>query len=166
MDTSIAVIAITVVRFAMPPQLTVAHLRHDPGRDVFMRLQHPERFEELVRLKGLSQRRLAEQAHVSQAFISLMASGQRGVKPVTAWRVASVLGVYTSELFVPDTGENGLPMPTGEDPPHPGQRNRLYSRHLTPAGRRPGTALVPTPARRSRRCPSVPTRLTPVSTPV
>ncbi|MGW1075933.1 helix-turn-helix domain-containing protein [Streptomyces sp. NPDC002537] len=131
-----------------------------------MRLRHPERFEELVRLEGLSQRKLAEQAHVSQAFISLMASGQRGVKPVTAWRVASVLGVYTSELFVPDTEENGLPMPCGEDSAHPGQRSKLNSRHVTPAGRRPGTALVPTPARRSRRCPSVPTRRPLVSTPV
>ncbi|WP_367141190.1 MULTISPECIES: helix-turn-helix domain-containing protein [Streptomyces] len=71
-----------------------------------MRLRHPERFEELIRLKGLSQRKLAQQAHVSQAFISLMVSGQRGVRPVTAWRVASVLGVYASELFAPDLAES------------------------------------------------------------
>ncbi|MCC2280934.1 helix-turn-helix domain-containing protein [Streptomyces sp. ET3-23] len=129
-----------------------------------MRLRHPERFEELTRLKGLSQRKLAEQAHVSQAFISLMASGQRGVKPVTAWRVASVLGVYTNELFVADTGKSELA--AGEDPLRPGQRGKSSSREATPTGRRPGTAHVPTPARRSRPCQSAPIRLHPVSTPV
>lgn len=67
----------------------------------FMRLRPTKRLGELIRLKGLSQRRLAEQAHVSQAFISLVVSGQRGVRPVTAWRMAAALGVHTSELFVP-----------------------------------------------------------------
>ncbi|MCC2280834.1 helix-turn-helix domain-containing protein [Streptomyces sp. ET3-23] len=130
-----------------------------------MRLRYPDRFEELVRLKGLSQRKLAQQAYVSQAFISLMASGQRGVKPVTAWRVASVLGVYTSELFESDARESEPPMPRGEDSLPP-DRRELGSRRATPAVRRPGTGLVSTPAGRSNHCPSVPTHLLCASTPV
>ncbi|GAA0467501.1 helix-turn-helix transcriptional regulator [Streptomyces sp. NPDC046215] len=64
-----------------------------------MHLRDKERFDELVRLKGLSQRTLAQQAHVTQAFISLVAHGRRGLRPETAWRIASALGVFTDELF-------------------------------------------------------------------
>src|SRR5689334_22705697 len=71
-----------------------------------MHLRNQVRFEELVRLKGMSQRRLAEQAHVTQAFISLVAHGRRGVRPETAWRIASALGVLTDELFT-----NQIPAP-------------------------------------------------------
>lgn len=66
-----------------------------------MYLRDRRRFDELMWLKGLSQRKLAERVYVSQAFISLLASGQRGVRPETGWRIASVLGVYTDELFAP-----------------------------------------------------------------
>ncbi|WP_078870987.1 helix-turn-helix domain-containing protein [Streptomyces caatingaensis] len=65
-----------------------------------MHLRDKGRFDELVRLKGLSQRTLAQRAHVTQAFISLVAHGRRGVRPETAWRIASALGVFTEELFV------------------------------------------------------------------
>ncbi|PAU47776.1 helix-turn-helix domain-containing protein [Streptomyces albireticuli] len=64
-----------------------------------MYLRSQDRFEELVRLKGMSQRTLADRAHVTQAFISLVAHGRRGVRPETAWRIASALGVLTDELF-------------------------------------------------------------------
>ncbi|MEU2433638.1 helix-turn-helix transcriptional regulator [Streptomyces sp. NPDC007861] len=64
-----------------------------------MQLRDTERFTELLYLKGLSQRKLAEQAHVSQAFISMLARGRRGARPETAWRIASALGVCSHELF-------------------------------------------------------------------
>ncbi|MEU7183578.1 MULTISPECIES: helix-turn-helix domain-containing protein [Streptomyces] len=49
-----------------------------------------------MRLAGPSQRRLAQQAHVSQAFISMVVRGRRGVRPVTAWRMASALGATSA----------------------------------------------------------------------
>ncbi|MEU2874455.1 helix-turn-helix transcriptional regulator [Streptomyces olivoreticuli] len=54
-----------------------------------------------MHLKGMTQGRLATKAQVSQAFISLMIGGRRGVRTETAWRIASALHVKTFELFVP-----------------------------------------------------------------
>ncbi|MFF4406022.1 hypothetical protein ACFY2W_34450 [Streptomyces sp. NPDC001262] len=45
-----------------------------------MRLRHPGRFEVLVCLKGTSRRRLAEQAQLPQAFISLVSGGRHNAK--------------------------------------------------------------------------------------
>ncbi|WP_102926480.1 helix-turn-helix transcriptional regulator [Streptomyces noursei] len=65
-----------------------------------MHIRDSQRFAELLSLHALSQRKIAELAHVSQAFISLLAHGRRGARPETAWRIASALGVFTEELFV------------------------------------------------------------------
>ncbi|MBH1937183.1 helix-turn-helix transcriptional regulator [Streptomyces sp. AV19] len=78
-----------------------------------MHLRDKRRFDELVRLKGMSQRTLAQRAHVTQAFISLVAHGRRGVRPETAWRIASALGVFTEELFVASPQEPPPRQPTG-----------------------------------------------------
>lgn len=67
-----------------------------------MRLHDSTRLTELMRLKNISQRRLAHRAHVSQGFVSLLLQGRRGARPETARRIASALGVYTDELFVID----------------------------------------------------------------
>ncbi|WP_327591656.1 helix-turn-helix transcriptional regulator [Streptomyces chartreusis] len=75
-----------------------------------MRLHDRARFVELMRLKGMSQRQLADRAHVSQGFVSLLVQGQRGARPETAWRIAAVMGVYTEELFTSDP-------PSAEDSP-------------------------------------------------
>ncbi|MEU6708122.1 helix-turn-helix domain-containing protein [Streptomyces wuyuanensis] len=75
-----------------------------------MYLRDQQRFIELMNLQGISQRSLAQKAHVTQAFISLMAHGHRGVRPETAWRIARALGVHTQELFtdvLPLSGEEG-----------------------------------------------------------
>ncbi|MGW2557452.1 helix-turn-helix domain-containing protein [Streptomyces sp. NPDC001635] len=79
------------------------------------------RFKELMDLKGVSQQSLARKAHVSQAFISLIAHGRRGVRPETAWRIAKALDVFTEELFV------------DRSPPHFQRQNHL--RRFTPAHR-------------------------------
>lgn len=55
---------------------------------------------ELLRISEISQRELAERTRLSQAFISLLANGRRGAGPVSAWRIASALGVRTEELFL------------------------------------------------------------------
>ncbi|MGW8953961.1 helix-turn-helix domain-containing protein [Streptomyces sp. NPDC055709] len=68
-----------------------------------MHVRDNQRFTELLRLHGLSQRELAELARVSQAFVSLLAHGRRGARPETAWRIATALGVLTDELFSSDT---------------------------------------------------------------
>ncbi|WP_414170679.1 helix-turn-helix domain-containing protein [Streptoverticillium reticulum] len=57
-----------------------------------------------MQLKGISQRALAQKSHVTQPFISLVMQGQRGVRPETAWRIATALGVLTEELFVRRVG--------------------------------------------------------------
>ncbi|MGW8953958.1 helix-turn-helix transcriptional regulator [Streptomyces sp. NPDC055709] len=64
-----------------------------------MHIRDSRRFTELLRLQELSQRKLASIAHVSQAFISLLAHGRRGARPETAWRIANALGVRAEELF-------------------------------------------------------------------
>ncbi|MEU8571519.1 helix-turn-helix transcriptional regulator [Streptomyces pathocidini] len=74
-----------------------------------------------MRLKEVSQRTLAKKAHVTQAFISLMAHGHRGVRPETAWRISSALGVLTRELFT-----DSLPSARDQDragSPIPHERN-------------------------------------------
>ncbi|WP_420894733.1 helix-turn-helix domain-containing protein [Streptomyces noursei] len=60
---------------------------------------------ELLALHGFSQRKLAELARVSQAFISLLSHGRRGARPETAWRIASALQVLADELFVSKSAE-------------------------------------------------------------
>ncbi|MGW2370169.1 helix-turn-helix transcriptional regulator [Streptomyces sp. NPDC001667] len=65
-----------------------------------MHVRDKLRFEELRQLHGLSQRGLAQRAKVSQAFISMVVSGRRGVNVTTAWRIASALDVQTEELFI------------------------------------------------------------------
>ncbi|MEU2835190.1 helix-turn-helix transcriptional regulator [Streptomyces lavendulae] len=65
-----------------------------------MFLRDRDRCVDLMRVKKLSQRMLAERARVSQPYVSLMLSGKRGAQPETAWRIASALGVDTDELFV------------------------------------------------------------------
>ncbi|MFF4406016.1 helix-turn-helix domain-containing protein [Streptomyces sp. NPDC001262] len=80
-----------------------------------MHLRDRQRFTELMQLKGISQRALAQKAHVTQPFISLVMQGQRGVRPETAWRIATSLGVRVEELFVHRAGMGigtaGHPMP-------------------------------------------------------
>ncbi|MFC5802943.1 helix-turn-helix domain-containing protein [Streptomyces formicae] len=80
-----------------------------------MQLRDTERFTELLYLKGLSQRKLADQAHVSQAFISMLARGRRGARPETAWRIASALGVYSHELFAVEPARLPRPASTATD---------------------------------------------------
>lgn len=96
-----------------------------------MHLRDSKRCEELMRLAGLSQRQLAQQAHVSQAFISMVIRGRRGVRPVTAWRMASALEVYVSELFAPDPHENNPAQPPSATPELPSQRGRLKTRSVS-----------------------------------
>ncbi|MCC2280864.1 helix-turn-helix transcriptional regulator [Streptomyces sp. ET3-23] len=129
-----------------------------------MHLRHPQRFEELVQLSGLSQRGLAQQAQVSQAFISLVARGLRGVRPVTAWRMAAALGVHTSELFVPEPRERTLLAPGAEAGRERPGRGRPSAAVSSARGRQPGAVPVPTPSRRPRACS--PTRRPLASTPV
>ncbi|MGW2370493.1 helix-turn-helix domain-containing protein [Streptomyces sp. NPDC001667] len=52
-----------------------------------------------MRLQGMSQHQLAQQAQVSQAFISMVMRGRRSARVTTAWRISSALGVSTEELF-------------------------------------------------------------------
>ncbi|WP_102926488.1 helix-turn-helix domain-containing protein [Streptomyces noursei] len=84
-----------------------------------MQIRDRQRFVELLALHGLSQRKLAELAHVSQAFISLLSHGRRGARPETAWRIASALGVLTEELFVSKTAklEKATATPVTSTPP-------------------------------------------------
>ncbi|MGW8953954.1 helix-turn-helix domain-containing protein [Streptomyces sp. NPDC055709] len=74
-------------------------MRRVLSRGRTMQLRDRERFTELLHLKGMSQRQLAKRARVSQAFISMLARGQRGARPETGWRIASALDVYSHELF-------------------------------------------------------------------
>ncbi|WP_414167546.1 helix-turn-helix domain-containing protein [Streptoverticillium reticulum] len=76
----------------------------------------PETFSDLMFLLGMSQRRVAVKAGVSQAFISQLLRGSRTARPVTAWRIAHALGVRVDELFVH--------MKTGQAPLEQ-QRDRL-----------------------------------------
>ncbi|WP_102922575.1 helix-turn-helix domain-containing protein [Streptomyces noursei] len=83
-----------------------------------MQIRSRLRFVELLALHGLSQRKLAELAHVSQAFISLLSHGRRGARPETAWRIASALQVLAEELFVSKSAEleKTTPAPTTATP--------------------------------------------------
>ncbi|UUN30899.1 helix-turn-helix domain-containing protein [Streptomyces sp. FIT100] len=87
-----------------------------------MRIRDSRRFTELLSLQSLSQRKLADIAHVSQAFISLLAHGRRGARPETAWRIATALGVLTEELFsatTPDSATTPTPAPAPAPAPAP-----------------------------------------------
>ncbi|MEW2581047.1 helix-turn-helix domain-containing protein [Streptomyces syringium] len=127
-----------------------------------MHLRDPQRFDELLRLNGLSQRKLAAQVHVSQAFISLVVSGQRGCSPVTAWRIASALGVYAGELFVRDRGaaaptEAQKPAPAHGAPQPPSHRSGVRP-DCAPTGARLADSPACSLTRRSKSCPSLPSR--------
>ncbi|UNM13235.1 helix-turn-helix transcriptional regulator [Streptomyces formicae] len=84
-----------------------------------MHIRDSRSFTELLRLQSLSQRKLADIAHVSQAFISLLAHGRRGARPETAWRIATALGVLTEELFSTTTAAPTTPIPTPTPAPAP-----------------------------------------------
>ncbi|MFF3070026.1 helix-turn-helix domain-containing protein [Kitasatospora sp. NPDC057904] len=64
-----------------------------------MYVHNVDQIKDLMNLQGLSQRSLAVRAQTSQAFLSQLLRGQRGAKPITAWRIATALGVRTEELF-------------------------------------------------------------------
>ncbi|WP_372412466.1 hypothetical protein [Streptomyces luteireticuli] len=96
--------------------------------------------------------------------MSLVASGQRGVSEVTAWRMASVLGVYTNELFAPDPAES-RPSVRASAVQRQDRPARLRNGVTTPARTASGAAPVPSPHGRPRRCPTTPNRPPFVSTP-
>ncbi|WP_073450254.1 helix-turn-helix transcriptional regulator [Streptomyces yunnanensis] len=101
-----------------------------------MRIRSRERFDELRRLQGLSQRKLADLARVSQAFISLIIGGKRGARPETAWRIANALNVFVDDIFTSEeTQVAEIPTPQ----PAPQCRGRLTEqppRHFTSPHRR------------------------------
>ncbi|UNM13238.1 helix-turn-helix transcriptional regulator [Streptomyces formicae] len=100
-----------------------------------MRIRDSRRFTELLRLQSLSQRKLADIAHVSQAFISLLAHGRRGARPETAWRIATALGVLTEELFSTTTAAPTTPIPAPTPTPTPTATH--FARHKLSKDRRP-----------------------------
>lgn len=64
-----------------------------------MHIRDQFRFEELMRLQRMPQRRLIEQAQVSRAFISMAMHGLRSARAATTWRISSALGASIGELF-------------------------------------------------------------------
>jgi len=74
--------------------------QRDPRRDVLRRLG--ERVRSLRQQRGLTQERLADELHISIAYVSLIERGGRNPPYTTVASIAAALGVKTRDMCPKD----------------------------------------------------------------
>ena len=80
-------------------------IRHDPVVSVFA-----EKLRQIRRSRGMTQRDLARQAHLTESYLSRLESGQIAPGIDLVARISRALGISFAELVPPDESAVNLPL--------------------------------------------------------